>query len=198
MMMLAEDNDAQYLISGEITDISATIDDHILQLNTINRQFAISLDIMDGKTGEIIYQNSYRDIGLWPFARTSNVDTKTARFWVSPYGQSIQRVTQNMMLDIESALSCRASLPEIINIHQGVAQINVGRIHGVHNGDQLKLWHNAGFIDQKGIPRNRMVETAITLTVNRIYEKSAELSVNQPQLASSIQPGDLLTKQLNQ
>ena len=103
-----------------------------------------------------------------------------------------------MMLDIESALSCRASLPEIINIHQGVAQINVGRVHGVRNGDQLKLWHSAGFIDQKGIPRNRMVDTAITLTVNRVYEKSAELSVNQPQLASSIQPGDLLTKQLNQ
>ncbi|MEC6832323.1 flagella assembly protein FlgT [Photobacterium toruni] len=194
MMMLAEDNDAQYLVSGEITDISTTIDNR----QRINRQFAITLDIMDGKTGEIIYQNNYRDIGLWPFARTSYIDTKTARFWVSPYGQSIQRVTQNMMLDIESALSCRASLPEIINIHQGIAQINVGRVHGVHNGDQLKLWHSAGFIDQKGIPRNRMVETAITLTVNRVYEKSAELRVNQPQLASSIQPGDLLTKQLNQ
>ena len=198
MMMLAEDNDAQYLISGEITDLSATIDDHALQADTINRQFAVNLDIMDGKTGEMIYQNSYRDIGLWPFARTSHVDTKTARFWVSPYGQSIQRITQNMMLDIESALSCRASLPEIINIHQGVAQINVGRVHGVRNGDQLKLWHSAGFIDQKGIPRNRMVATAITLTVDRVYEKSAELRVNQPQLASSIQPGDLLTKQLNQ
>ena len=194
MMMLAEDNDAQYLVSGEITDISTTIDNR----QHINRQFAITLDIMDGKTGEIIYQNSYRDIGLWPFSRTSYVDTKTARFWVSPYGQSIQRVTQNMILDIESALSCRASLPEIVNIHQGVAQINVGRVHGVHNGDQLKLWHSAGFIDQKGIPRNRMVETAITLTVDRVYEKSAELRVNQPQLASSIQPGDLLTKQLNQ
>ena len=194
MMMLAEDNDAQYLVSGEITDISTTIDNR----QHINRQFAITLDIMDGKTGEIIYQNSYRDIGLWPFARTSYVDTKTVRFWVSPYGQSIRRVTQNMMLDIESALSCRASLPEIVNIHQGVAQINVGRVHGVQNGDQLKLWHSAGFIDQKGIPRNRMVETAITLTVDRVYEKSAELRVNQPQLASSIQPGDLLTKQLNQ
>ena len=194
MMMLAEDNDAQYLVSGEITDISTTIDNR----QHINRQFAITLNIMDGKTGEIIYQNSYRDIGLWPFARTSYVDTKTVRFWVSPYGQSIRRVTQNMMLDIESALSCRASLPEIVNIHQGVAQINVGRVHGVQNGDQLKLWHSAGFIDQKGIPRNRMVETAITLTVDRVYEKSAELRVNQPQLASSIQPGDLLTKQLNQ
>ncbi|WP_369525824.1 FlgT C-terminal domain-containing protein [Photobacterium leiognathi] len=73
-----------------------------------------------------------------------------------------------MMLDIESALSCRASLPEVINIHNNIAQMNVGRVHGVRQGDRLKLWHSAGFIDQKGIPRNRMVETDISLTVDRV------------------------------
>ncbi|PSV40621.1 flagella assembly protein FlgT [Photobacterium sp. GB-210] len=195
MTMLAEDHDAQYLIGGEITDLTATLDEKLVKKDQVNRQFAVSLEIMDGNTGEIIYQNSYREIGLWPFSRSSHVDTKSARFWVSPYGQSIQRISQNMMLDIESALSCRASLPEIINIHNNVAQMNVGRIHGVKQGDKLKLWHSAGFIDQKGIPRNRMVDTKISLTVDRVYEKSAELIVNQPELAASIQPGDLLTKQ---
>ena len=195
MTMLAEDHDAQYLIGGEITDLTATLDEKLVKKDQVNRQFAVSLEIMDGKTGEIIYQNNYREIGLWPFSRSSHVDTKSARFWVSPYGQSIQRISQNMMLDIESALSCRASLPEVINIHNNVAQMNVGRVHGVKQGDKLKLWHSAGFIDQKGIPRNRMVDTKISLTVDRVYEKSAELIVNQPELAASIQPGDLLTKQ---
>nr|WP_305461596.1 FlgT C-terminal domain-containing protein [Photobacterium leiognathi] len=46
--------------------------------------------------------------------------------------------------------------------------MNVGRVHGVRQGDRLKLWHSAGFIDQKGIPRNRMVETDISLTVDRV------------------------------
>ncbi len=35
MMMLAEDNDAQYLVSGEITDISATVDDHYYKLTPL-------------------------------------------------------------------------------------------------------------------------------------------------------------------
>jgi flagellar H-ring protein FlgT len=48
-----------------------------------------------------------------------------------------------------------------------------------------------------GIARNRMVQTDITLTVERIYEKSTELSVDQANLANSIQPGDLLTKQID-
>ncbi|MDP2545445.1 FlgT C-terminal domain-containing protein [Photobacterium damselae subsp. piscicida] len=40
-----------------------------------------------------------------------------------------------------------------------------------------------------------MVATQLTLVVSRVYEKSAELIINQPNLAASIQTGDLLTKQ---
>ncbi len=196
MMMLADDNDAQYIINGQITDLTSTLDQKLLKSDQINRQFAATLEIMDGKTGEVLVQNNYREIAEWPFSRASQVDTKSARFWQSSYGQAIQRVSRNMMLDLESSLSCRTSLPEIVNVYGNKVQINIGRIHGVKRGDQLKLWHSAGFIDQQGIPRNRMVQTDITLTVDRVYEKSTELSVEQADLASSIQPGDLLTKQL--
>lgn len=196
MMMLAEDNDAQYIINGQITDLTSTLDQKLLQSDKINRQFAATLKIMDGKTGEVLMQNNYREIAEWPFSRVSQVDTQSARFWQSSYGQAVQRVSRNMMLDLESALSCRTSLPEVVNVYGNKVQINIGRIHGVKRGDQLKLWHSAGFIDQQGIPRNRMVQTDITLTVDRVYEKSTELSVEQADLASSIQPGDLLTKQL--
>ncbi|HIF9057188.1 TPA: flagellar assembly protein FlgT [Photobacterium damselae] len=196
MMMLAEDKDAQYLISGQITDISATLDQKLLKKDQVNRQFATSMTIMDGKTGEILFEKNYRDIALWPFSRTSTVDTKSARFWQSPYGLAVERVSRNMMLDLENALSCRASLPEIVSAHGNMAQMNVGRIHGVKEGDRLKLWHSASFIDQMGIPRTRMVATQLTLIVNRVYEKSAELIINQPDLAASIQTGDLLTKQV--
>lgn len=195
MMMLADDNDAQYIISGQITDLTSTLEQKRFNADQINRQFAATLEIMDGKTGEILLQKNYREVAQWPFARASHVDTQSARFWQSPYGQAVQRVSRNMMLDLESSLSCRTSLPEVVNVYGNNVQVNVGRIHGVKRGDQLALWHSAGFIDQQGIPRNRMVQTEITLQVERVYEKSAELTVMQPDLASSIQPGDLLTKQ---
>ena len=192
MIMLAEDNDAQYIINGQITDLTSTLDTK----DQINRQFAATLEIMDGKTGEMLIQKNYREVAEWPFSRVSQVDTHSARFWQSSYGQAVQRVSRNMMLDLENALSCRTSLPEVINVYGNTVQINVGRIHGVKRGDQLKLWHSAGFIDQLGIPRNRMVQSDITLTVERVYEKSTELAVEQADLAGSIQPGDLLTKQI--
>ncbi|MGF1699334.1 flagellar assembly protein FlgT [Photobacterium makurazakiensis] len=196
MTMLAEDNDAQYIISGEITDLTSTLDQKFLRSDQINRQFAANIQIMDGKTGEMLMQNNYREVAEWPFSRVSKLDTTSARFWQSSYGQAVQRVSRNMMLDLESTLSCKASLPEVVNTHGNMVQVNVGRIHGVESGDRLALWHSAGFIDQQGIPRNRMIQTDITLTVDRVYEKSAELLVEQPDLAGSIQPGDLLTKQL--
>ncbi|QUJ66727.1 flagella assembly protein FlgT [Photobacterium sp. GJ3] len=195
MMMLAEDFDAQYILSGQITDLTSTLDQNRFSSDTINRQFSVELQVLDGKTGEMMLQRKYREVAEWPFSRISQVDTQSARFWVSTYGAALQRVSRNMMLDLESSLACRASLPEVINAHGNLVQMNVGRTHGVRQGDELKLWHTAGFIDQYGISRNRMVETEISLVVNRVYETSAELSVQQSELAASIQPGDLLTKQ---
>ncbi len=51
MMMLADDNDAQYIINGQITDLTSTLDQKLLKSDQINRQFAATLEIMDGKTG---------------------------------------------------------------------------------------------------------------------------------------------------
>ncbi|MGF1691142.1 flagellar assembly protein FlgT [Photobacterium kagoshimensis] len=197
LTMLAEDYDAQYLISGEITDLTSTVDEKLLQDDQYNRQFAVTLEVINGKTGEMILQKNYREIAQWPFSRISQVDTKSARFWQSGYGQAVQRTSRNMMLDLETTLACRSSLPEVINVFNDKVQTNVGRIHGVKQGDQLRLWHNAAFIDQQGISRARMVQTEMTLTVERVYDKSSELSVDRADLAASIQPGDLLTKQIN-
>ncbi len=192
--MLAQDNDAQYIITGEITDLTATVEQRVLSQDRTSRQFATFMQVLDGQNGEVLFQQNYRDIAEWPFERTSQVDTKSARFWQSAYGKMLLRVSRQMMLDLENQLSCRTSLPEIVNAHNSMAQINVGRIHGVRSGDELMLWHRAAFVDQSGIPRSRMVKSDMRLTVDRVYESSAEVVVRQPELAGSIQVGDVVTK----
>ncbi|MFD2180289.1 flagella assembly protein FlgT [Veronia pacifica] len=195
--MIAEDNDAQYLITGAITDMTATLDERIFRRDGVNRQLAVSIDVIDGKSGDVIYQNSYRDIAAWPFENTSKVDTKTARFWTSSYGEMARRMSRNIMLDLESSLSCRATSPEVIAFNGEYGQINVGRIHGVKVGDQLQLWHNASFVDQFGSHRKQYRKSEMTLTVTRVYDHSSEISVMPAELARSIQIGDLVTKQVN-
>lgn len=192
--MVAEDTGAQYLLVGTITDMTATIDQNLLRNDQTNRQLALSIDVLDGKSGEVIYQNIYRDIAAWPFERNSKVDTKTARFWASPYGEMAQRMSRNILLDLESNLACHAATPEIVSMNGQTGQINAGRLHGVKHGDKLAVWHNASFTDQYGMYRTQLKKSEIELTVTRVYESSAEVAVAPVEFGGSIQIGDLVTK----
>lgn len=192
--MIAQDTGAQYIMGGVITDLTATIDAKLLSDDVINRQFALEMQVYDGKTGNEIYARNYREVAKWPFAKTSQIDTRSARFWASTYGDMLLRVSRNIMLDLESELSCKITLPEVVAIYDNTITMDLGRVHGVKEGDQLQLWHTASFIDQNGLPRNKVSQSEITLTVSRVYENEAELKVDQSSLASSIQIGDVMQK----
>lgn len=195
IQMIAEDKGAQYVVAGNITDLSATIAERGGD-DLINRQFALEMQIFDGKTGNEIATRNYREVARWPFPKTSKVDTRSARFWSSTYGEMLQRVSRNMMLDLENELACKITLPEVVAKFGNTVTINLGRLHGVRVGDKLSLWHTGSFIDQHGISRNKVSQSDITLTVTRVYEHDAELSIDQPDLADSVQIGDVMNKQM--
>ncbi len=194
LKMIAQDKGAQYLIGATINDLTATIEQNTLSEDVINRQFAIELTVFDGKTGNEVYNRNYRAVAKWPFAKTSKVDTKSARFWDSSYGEMLLKVSRDIMLDLESEISCKVTLPEIVAKWDKTITINLGRIHGVKLGDKLQLWHTGSFIDQRGIARNKVTQTDVTLTVSRVYENEAEVSVDQPELTGAIQIGDVMHK----
>ncbi len=189
--IIAQDSGAKFILTGEIADISAT-----LRGSQTNRQLSVNINVLEGDSGEVIYENAYRDIAEWPFEKNSRVDTKSARFWTSPYGEMVMRLGRNILIDIEENLSCRASTPEVIVLNGQNGQINAGRIHGVRNGDTLNLWHNASFIDQFGNYHNQLKKSAISLTITRVYDNAAEFSVTPLELRNSIQIGDIATKNL--
>jgi hypothetical protein len=192
--MVAQDHAAQYLISGSITDLTATVESSFLSDDVINRQFAADVSILDGKTGHEVFRKNYREIARWPFAKTSLVDTSSGRFWSSTYGEMLLRVSRDIMLDLESELSCKITLPQVTKVYGDTVTIDLGRLHGVQVDDELSLWHTGAFIDQAGNPRNKVTASNITLQVTRVYDQEAELKILQPELASSIQLGDVMHK----
>ncbi|MDR9828487.1 flagellar assembly protein FlgT [Vibrio sp. FNV 38] len=194
--MIAEDTGAHYIVNGTITDLTATIDEKLLKDDIINRQFALEIQVYDGKTGHEIYQQNYREVARWPFSRTSQVDTRSARFWASTYGDMMLRLSRNMMLDLESELSCKMTLPQVVNKSGNTLTIDLGRIHGVEKDDKLQLWHTSSFIDQNGLPRTQVSQSNITATVTRVYEQETEVSIDQPDLSGAIQLGDVMHKKM--
>ncbi|WP_047049685.1 flagellar assembly protein FlgT [Vibrio mexicanus] len=196
LKMIAQDTGAQYIIGGVITDLTATVDQKILRDDEINRQFALEMQVFDGKTGHEVYTRNYREVARWPFPKTSKIDTKSARFWASTYGEMMLRVSRNIMLDLESEVSCKVTLPEVVAKFGNTIVMDLGRMHGVEEGDKLQLWHTGSFIDQNGLPRNKVTQSDITVTVSRVYEHEAELTVDQSDLSGSIQIGDVMHKLL--
>ena len=194
LKMIAQDTGAQYILGGVITDLTATIEQNLIKEDVINRQFALEMTIFDGKTGSEVYNRNYREVARWPFAKTSQVDTKSARFWASTYGDMMLRISRNIMLDLESEVSCKITLPEVVAKWGNNITIDLGRIHGVAEGDKLQLWHTGSFIDQRGLPRNKVTQSDITVTVSRVYENEAEITVDQPEMLSSVQIGDVMHK----
>ena len=73
--------------------------------------------------------------------------------------------------------------------------MDLGRIHGVQEGDKLQLWHTRRIHWPKGLPRNKVTQSDIILTVSRVYENDAELIIDQLELLSSVQIGDVMHKQ---
>lgn len=192
--MIAEDTGAQYIVTGDITDLSATYLKDGDSNMSINREFAMKMQVFDGKTGVRVMDNNYRDAALWPFARTSQVDTSTARFWESSYGHMLRQISRDAMLDLENELACKMTLPEVVARFGNTVTLNLGRIHGVQPGDKLQLWHTGSFIDQRGIARTKVTRSEISLTVSRVYENDAEATINQADLAASVQIGDVMNK----
>ena len=195
IQMISQDTGAQYVVTGEITDLTATVESKLLKNDVINRQFALDVKVYDGKTGHRIFKKKYREVAKWPFAKTSQVDTRSARFWASTYGETLVRVSRNIMLDLESELACKITLPEVVAKFGNQVTMDLGRIHGVKVGDKLHLWHTGSFIDQHGLPRTKVSQTDITLTVTRVYESGSELNIDQEDMASSVQIGDVMNKQ---
>ncbi|WP_034411633.1 flagella assembly protein FlgT [Candidatus Photodesmus anomalopis] len=195
LIMIAKDAQAQFIITGTITDLTITSDEKKNQnKNSTVRQFAIEIQVFDGKTGQKIYDQNYREVAKWSFAKVTQVNTKSANFWLSDYGEMILQVNRRIMLDLESQMSCKITLPEIISKLENIVTMNLGRLHGVKKGDKLQLWHMNSFTDSQGFLRKRINQSDITLTVSRVYENQSELKINEVELGKSIQIGDFVQK----
>lgn len=192
--LIAQENNAQYILLGNIIDLSSTLDKKNKDKN--NRQLAIEIDVIDGKSGNVSYQNRYRNIASWEFERSSKVNTKTARFWASSYGNMALNMTKDILLDLESKFSCQIPTLEVIGLNKAIGKINAGKAQGVNNGDILELWHNSSFIDKYGTTQKQLRKSQIKLTVTRVYADSADIDISPKSLASSIQLGDLAIKLL--
>jgi hypothetical protein len=153
-LTLASHYDVQFVMYSEIVDLSFNQQIKnawkFWQDDIKDRQFKVNIYIYDGISGESIFEKPYQMQAPWTHPYRKNVDVHSSDFWQSPYGMSINRILDDIALDVDENLMCHPTHGSIVNIEGAELIINLGKRHGVNIGDEFSLLHSANIISQQG------------------------------------------------
>lgn len=158
---LSKQNRVQFFVSGEIDDMTMTFPDsvekpnyytrfingvhNLLHINTPldkrSRVFSFTLEVRDGFTGQIIFNNQYRTFGKWKASADTQMGFGSPRFWETDYGIQIQHLVAKASDDMATAINCQPYMARVDST-PGQQQIVVhsGTNNGMHSGDTLDLY----------------------------------------------------------
>ncbi|MBE8718833.1 flagella assembly protein FlgT middle domain-containing protein [Cellvibrio polysaccharolyticus] len=150
---------AQLIISGTISDMSMTPTSEYSGLytrvvngarDTFNlksskdkrqRLFSLYLQLRDGITGELLFDNTYRTTGIWPARRYGDIGFDSTRFRQSDYGEQVWQLLQHARDELVTAIRCQPHVaPVELREGQATLVVHSGANHGLRNGDILNLY----------------------------------------------------------
>ena len=131
---------AQYIISGQIDDISTQRTYPkayaFWQKEKAQRQFAARVAVYDTFTGTRIFDRGYQFATQWHDPLTASTNIRSRQFTQSPYGSKIMATIAQIQQDIEHHIQCAPQRARVIGIDQQTVIIDIGEQQGV-NTDTL-------------------------------------------------------------
>lgn len=198
---IARQHKSQFLITGEIHDMSLVSPEvayargpynylaksvtNLINrngLNTQSRVFQFQLQVRDGFTGQLIFDETYQTMGNWDAIRPSHIGFGSARFWQTDYGQNVQHLVAHASDKLASTLACQPFTAHA-DISPGSGQIVVhgGANNGFQTGDSLAVYR----IMQHSIPGqylhnySSMVGTDANVSLVSVYPSHSIAQSNQ-------------------
>lgn len=194
-MSLADRTNTQFILFSEIQDISlqnVEQSDWLFWKNKeVNRQFTLQVYIYNGNNGEQLFNKQYHKSAIWPFNKRDDIDTLSAKFWESSYGNIVGYTLDNVLNDIDESMMCQSTRGKILHIENGVVTINLGRKNGVQVGDEFSLLHLNNFITDKGKTYAGYNVSDFTVKVTQISENTLRAKPISQAMLDNIQINDL-------
>ncbi|NRA83380.1 MAG: flagellar assembly protein T N-terminal domain-containing protein [Gammaproteobacteria bacterium] len=190
---LASANNAQYVLTAQITDISmyqAKSRWLGFSSKTPLRQFSIAAYLYQGINGEMVWSKKYAIKAPWLYPRQAQVEVNSNEFWLTPYGQAITDQLNQINTDINEHLACEKLLGQIVKVSQDSYTVNLGSHHGIKIGDTLNIIHQGSFIDVNGIIRPTQQISEAKLQISQISQYHLTATSQDPSLAGGIQIRD--------
>ncbi len=198
VQVLTQHADTQYLLTGEITDLSMHQPKskwYGLSSHTPKRQFGLRVALFDGNSSEQVWSKSYTAQGDWPHSKTQLVDVNSDEFWTSDYGNAIQAQLLTISSDLNQALYCAELTAPIVRVDNQAVTVNLGSNHGIKSGDKFSVYHNTQFIDNNGISRQSLVINSTTLLATQVNRSHTVLTPQSGTNYGDINLNDIVKKQ---
>ncbi len=197
-MSLANISDTQYVMYSEINDLSfeqTTINGwQFWQEDVFNRQFSISLYVYNGSNGEEVFTKQYRQSAPWEFGKRQKVDVHSELFWQSQYGMTIEKIMEDMIIDIDENMMCQPTRGKIVQVEGNSLTINLGKRHGVKVGDEFSLLHLRNIVADSGKTYAGFNVSSNTVKVTQVSQQSAHAMTTNGELLGNIQLNDLAVR----
>ena len=194
---LANASDSQYVLYPEVTDAStepAQSSYFGLMSEDPLRQFALTLTLFHGISGEIIWRQSFSASAPWEFDRNEIVAPESDRFWRSAYGRSVDKVIAQAAKELDNALMCRPVLGQVVAKQGETLILNLGRRHGLRVGDELSIVLAKNLSDRFNSNRTTGNNSNTNIKIAQVTENSARAELTGIGTVNNIQVSDMVIK----
>jgi len=196
--VIGRKNDSQYVIFGAFTDLSVYNDNTGVVSSALSyfsnasydRNYALTLYLMDAYSGEIITRAAVSDAAPWDFDNKPQVDVAADYFWTSPFGNSLLASLQELAQGLDNQLRCAPARGRIVRVANQELQINLGSVNGVQVGDRLRVVHEANFIDSSDAYRQKWEASEFVVEVTQVNQTSAIARLGNDTYLSNVQIND--------
>lgn len=200
-MMLSEKVGAQYILIGDIVELSVqkpetTYMDTIKFWNKKNssRNIAINLKLIDGTNGNTIHDRTYTATSIWSFDQHQMLDADSEALWQSPFGEAVNDIFREFVLDLDEKIACEPAFGRILEIYQNKLSVNFGSDHGLQRGDELSVFQMRQFFSTNGMPHLHYNIHPSPVVVLEANSNNAVLGVADGTPLANIQPNDFVVR----
>ncbi|WP_022941011.1 flagellar assembly protein T N-terminal domain-containing protein [Psychromonas hadalis] len=191
---LATKTDSQFLIYGEINDISVKFQSKNsfgYWLSNPDRHFYLTIYLYDALQGQLLSTKQYRTKAPWQYNKHETANLQSKLFWQRDYGQAIIALLDDVTIDIEQQLQCQQPTAKVVSVETNSLKINLGKRNGLKNDTILSLFYSSNYKDQFGIERSSKSQYQGAMKVIEVENNSAVLRTLDNIPLGNIQINDL-------
>lgn len=158
---LGRQSNSQYLVSGEVDDMSLVNPDSVAKpglytrfvsgvhdtfkfssrFDKRSRQFSFTLKVRDSITGQLVFAKQYKTYGKWNSSANTKAGFAAPAFWQTDYGQQVKYLVGKASDELAGALQCQPFIARVdTQAGRDKLVIHSGTNNGLQTGDALELY----------------------------------------------------------